>query len=218
MPNQTKLLLKGNQMTGWHKYRLGILVLILFFTSVIFAHAEVVFQTKVSKLGMGNMDYGKGKSPDEIVEVVLPGQLYNPSKKISVNKLVAGKRNTLEEAFEADIAAMKSDDIEQILASWHPSERQELKRFLLDVNIRKGNNLWISKHPLLEIQGLVEYKGMRLLLVKNDHLVFTFKQHGNKWFRTNALSGDDGFDLIFSAWKDGGKVFQTKLIKQASSK
>ena len=205
-------------MTGWQKYRLGIMVFIFLFTGLTVTNAEVVFQTKVSKLGMGNMDYGEGKSPEETVEVVLPGQWYSPSKKVFVNKLVAGDRNTLEQAFETDIAAMKSDNIEQILANWHPSEREELKRFLLDVNIRKGNNLWISRHPLLEIQGLVEYKGMRLLLVKNDHLVFTFKQHENKWFRTNSLSGDDGFDLIFSAWKDGGKVFQKKLIKQASNK
>ncbi len=204
-------------MTGWQKYRLGIMVFIFLFTGLTVANAEVVFQTKVSKLGMGNIDYGEGKSPEETVEVVLPGQWYSPSKKVFVNKLVARDRNTLEQAFETDIAAMKSDNIEQILANWHPSEREELKRFLVDVNIRKGNNLWISRHPLLEIQGLVEYKGMRLLLVKNDHLVFTFKKHDNKWFRTNALSGDDGFDLIFSAWKDGGKVFQKKLIKQASN-
>jgi hypothetical protein len=205
-------------MTGWQKYRLGIMVFIFLFTSLTIANAEVVFQTTVSKLGMGNMDYGEGKSPEETVEVVLPGQWYSPSKKVFVNKLVTGNRNTLEQAFEADIAAMKSDNIEQILANWHPSEREELKRFLVDVDIRKGNNLWISRHPFLEIQGLVEYKGMRLFLVKNDHLVFTFKQHDNKWFRTNSLSGDDGFDLIFSAWKDGGKVFQKKLIKQASNK
>jgi hypothetical protein len=187
-----------------------MLIIIFLFTGLSFANAEVVFQTKVSKLGIGNMDYGKGRSPDETVEVVLPGELYNPSKKISVNNLATGNRNTLEQAFAADIAAMKSDDIEQILASWLPSEREGLKRFLVDVDIRKGNNQWISRHPLLEIQGLVEYKGMRLLLVKNDHLVFTFKKHDNKWFRTNALSDDDGFDLIFSAWKDGGKVFQTQ--------
>lgn len=206
-------------MTGCHKYFLGILVFIFSIAGFSFANADVVFQTKVSNLGIGNMAYGEGKSPDETVEVVLPGKWYNPSKKVFVDKLVAGERNTLEQAFETDIAAMKSDNIEQILASWHPSEREDLKRFLVDVNIRKGNNQWISRHPLLEIQGLVEYKGMRLLLVKNDHLVFTFKRHDNKWYRTNSLSDDDGFDLIFSAWKDGGKVFQTeKLIKRASNK
>jgi hypothetical protein len=197
-------------MTGWHKYRLGILVIICLFTGLSSAIADVVFQTKVSRLGMGNMDYGKGRSPDETVEVVLRGQLYNPPKKISVDKLVTGNRNTLEQAFESDIAAMKSDDIEQILASWLPSEREELKRFLFDAQIRQGNNQWISKHPFLEIQGLVEYKGMSLLLVKNDHLVFTFTKLDNKWYRTNALSEDDGFDLIFSAWRDGGKVFNAK--------
>ncbi len=107
-------------MTGWHKYQLGILIIIFLFTGLSFANAEVVFQTKVSKLGMGNMDYGEGRSPDEIVEVVLPGEWYEPSKIIPVDKLVIGKRNTLEQAFEADIAAMISDDIEQILASWLP--------------------------------------------------------------------------------------------------
>ena len=197
-------------MTGLQKFRSGVLALIFLLAGITLANADVVFQTKVSKLGMGNTDYGKGKSPNDTVEVVLPGELFYPAKKVVVKKLSTGDRKTLEQAFAADIAAMKSDDIEQILASWHPSERQDLKRFLVDVNIRKGNNQWINRHPLLEIQGTVEYKGMQLVLVKNDRLVFTFKRQGNKWFRTNALSGDDGFDLIFSAWKDGGKVFQAK--------
>ena len=210
MPIHTKLLLKGNQMTGLQKFQSGILALIFLFAGTTLANADVVFQTKVSKLGMGNTDFSKGKSPNDTVEVVLPGELFHPTKKVAVKKMAAGDRKTLEQAFAADIAAMKSDDIEQILASWHPSERQDLKRFLVDVNIRKGNNQWINRHPLLEIQGTVEYKGMQLVLVKNDRLVFTFKRQGNKWFRTNALSGDDGFDLIFSAWKDGGKVFQAK--------
>jgi hypothetical protein len=143
-------------MSGWHKYRLGIMVFIFLFTGLTFANAEVAFQTKVSKLGMGNMDYGKGKSPDETVEVVLPGQWYNPSKKVFVNKLVAGDRNTLEKAFEADIAAMKSDNIEQILASWHPSEREELKRFW---------SMWIFARGI--IYGLVETHFWRFKVLLN---------------------------------------------------
>lgn len=199
----------GNSMVNKNRI-VWLASLILLLTGSNGERPEVVFQAKVANLGLTQSSFAQGKKPDETVQVVLPGQLYNPPKSITTVNKNQATRESPEEALVTDISAMRSADVDWILSNWHPSERQELKKFLTQEEIWKRNTDWLMENPKLQISGSVNYKGMTLILLENDHLVFTFKQENGQWFRTNSLSGDEGFDLVFAAWKLDGRVFQVE--------
>jgi hypothetical protein len=185
-----------------------LLPLLLLFSFRLPAAAEVVFQAKVSTLSQVASSYSEGKESEGPVELVLPGKLFDPPRAAPLRKKSEADLSTVEEAFATEKSAIIADDEDWILSNWVAEERETIQRFLANGELRKKNRDFMEQNKDMKISGVVELKGHTLVLIAGQGMVFTYKNVKGRWLRSNALFADDGFGVVFSAWRLSGKVFE----------
>lgn len=170
------------------------------------AAGQVDFATTVSHLG--NQDHYRDKRPQERVEVSLPGTLYATPITVAVVGNKDADRSTLLGAVASDYSAWRNNDAQWILSNFVPEDQQGLKKFLANEELRKANSVIFSPDRTMEVWGIVNYKEYGLVLFTYDNnrrfgAVATFRKMSGDWKRTNALSGDRVFDVVWSAFRSG---------------
>lgn len=188
-------------------FRLWFIALCLFFWSLP-ASAEVVFQAKVRTLSQRTQYYAEGGTPEKPAELVLPGELFDPPRAAPIRKKTEADLATVEKAFATEKSAIIADDEEWILSNWVPEERETLRRFLENKEMRKKNRDFMTRYKDMKISGIVELKGHALVLIEGQGMVFSYRNVEGRWLRTNALFADGDFGVVFSAWRLQGNVFE----------
>jgi hypothetical protein len=178
------------------------------------ANEEILFRVKVSDVGLQNSSLIKGKQPADWVEIRLPGHLYNPPKRFSPASKQAANWNTPVEAAVADFSAFKADDKDWILEDFLPAEKANIVGLLNDKSAREKNKALFEHRTERFITGEVNYKEYSIVFVRDSgqaHPVpLVFKKTPSGYKRTNALSGDETFDIVFSALYSGGNLTTAK--------
>jgi len=169
---------------------------------------EVVFQAKVPTLSHMASSYAEGEKPPELIERVLPGELFDPPLSAPPVKKAEADRSTVAKAFATEKGAILSDDEDYILSNWVAEERETIRKFLANRELRDKNRDFMASHQDMKISGIVELKGHALVLITGQGMVFSYKNVDGRWLRTNALFADEDFGVVFSAWRLNGNVFE----------
>jgi hypothetical protein len=177
------------------------------------AAGTLVFRVKAAELGLQDSTFAKRASPTGYAELSEPGELYTqPMTLLPVTRAQA-RRSSPEAAAQGDFSAQRTDDRGWIVENFAPSERAAVQGMVADPKLFAANQDIMVKRSVLKIHGRVEYKGFAVLVVGYDdaperHYPLVFVPSGGAWYRTNALSRDEGFDVIFTAVTGRGSVIQ----------
>jgi hypothetical protein len=169
---------------------------------------RILFRVQVSKRLMQTSALAEGKSSTDFSQVILPGRLYAPPIKLAPVAQASAKWNTPAAAASADFSAQKADDAGWIVENFASSDRSEVQSFLSDKDIRSRNRALFRAMNARYISGQVNYKDYVLLFVRDGNprrspKVLTLEKGPDGYKRTNALSKDDTFDIVWCALRDG---------------
>ncbi len=188
---------------GW----LGLAVLGLAAPAVA---GEVVFRAQVKHLGVQLPHLDRGKKFEDAVEVVLPGELFEPPRRLDAVARAQADLSTPEAAARSDFSAWKADDVAWILGNFAAAEQAALAAFLDDAKMRAASKAAFAKQDSVFLWGVVRYEAYALVLVTYGQgaerargLTATFVEEAGAWKRTNALSADETLDLVWSALRLG---------------
>jgi hypothetical protein len=151
----------------------------------------------------------KGKKPAEIIEIVLPGRMYDPPMKLEpVAARSQADRHTPEQASASDFSAMRTGDSEWIKENYTSEDYPSIRRLVEDPNMRKMNQGVFMRHESKTVVASCLYKEYALLFVQYDNtkatgLVETYAKVGPIWKRTNALSDDETAALVLFLFRNG---------------
>ena len=193
-------------------FALGLLALTVFALGAArpsFA-GEVAFHAQVKNLGYQKPHLDSGKNFEDTVELVLPGELFEPPRELGVVARAQVERNTPEGAVRSDFSAWKADDVEWIKANFAAGEQAALAEFLADAAIRAGSKAGFAKFDTVFLWAVVRHQAYALALItygqvedRSRGLVAALVQEDGDWKRTNALSGDETLDFVWSAFRVG---------------
>ena len=171
---------------------------------------EILFRVKVSDMGIQTGSLAQGKSPNDYVEVKLPGELYKPPKQVGAIERSQAKWDTPLDAAQSDFSAFKTDDDEWILENFLPEDREQIREFLGNSAMRERNNAAFADKDSREVHGKVEYQGYTILFIRESEdsntMPLTFKNSPEGWKRTNALSADETLDVVFAVLMGNGEM------------
>ncbi len=144
---------------------------------------------------------------EAVVSVTLTGSLYDPPREIRPAAKGAIDRTHISGALASDFGANLAADLDWMAAGFMPKERDELKTyFTSDPRLLERNQAATQRIEQFFLKGSVRHRGHRLALVVRDHggrtcrRVYAFSPGAKGWLRTNALSADPVFDVVFSAY------------------
>ena len=171
---------------------------------------EVAFHAKVKNLGFQKRHLDNGKSFEDTVELVLPGELFVPPRELSAISRDQAEWSTPEGAVRSDFSAWKADDAEWIMANFAAGEHAALAQFLADEEIRAGSKAGFAMFDSVFLWAVVRYEAYALALVtygqvddRSRGMTAAMIQEDGAWKRTNALSGAQALDMVWAAFRVG---------------
>ncbi len=175
--------------------------------------AEVEFGVVASHLGLKDKKLAEGHTEQDIVSVVLPAEIYDPPSVHDPAPREAASRATPVEAAIGDFSAWKANDADWIVSNFVSGEQEEVRDFLDDEEMRAANRVIQERHEKLYIWADVRHGGFALVLVSYDDsrqfgVAAAFIETGEGWQRTNSLSEDPVFDLVWAAFRQGTMTTQ----------
>jgi hypothetical protein len=169
---------------------------------------QLLFHVQIEDRGMKTDAISKGKTLSDYSEVTLPGQLNKPPLKLAPVAKANAKFDTPVNAAAADFSAEKSDDADWIVAMFAPGDRADVNSMLADKAMRARNRGIFAHKDARYVRGQANYKNYVLLFIVDGNLdnapnVLAFVKTPDGFRRTNALSADDTFDIVWSALRLG---------------
>lgn len=172
------------------------------------SNGKLLFRVQIQNRGMQTDAIDKGKVLSDYSEVTLPGALIKPPVKLARVAKASAKYDTPEAAVTADFSAQKSDDADWILSGFAPADRRDVKSMLADKAMRTRNRGIYAHKDGRYLLGHANYKDYILMFIaegKSDNppQVLALVKTPDGYRRTNALSADDTFDIVWSALRLG---------------
>jgi hypothetical protein len=169
---------------------------------------RLLFHVQIGDRGMKTDAISKGKTLSDYSEVTLPGKLNKPPLKLAPVAKANAKFDTPVNAAAADFSAEKSDDPDWIVAMFAPGDRADVKSMLADKAMRARNRGIFAHKDARYVRGQANYKNYVLLFIVDGNLdnapnVLAFVKTPDGFRRTNALSADETFDIVWSALRLG---------------
>ncbi len=171
---------------------------------------EVAFHAEIRNLGFQKRHLDSGKEFEDTVELVLPGELFEPPRELGVVARAQVERHTPEGAVRSDFSAWKADDAEWIKANFVTGEQAALAQFLADAEIRAGSKAGFATLDSVFLWAVVRHEDYALVLItygqvddRSRGMTATLVQEDGAWKRTNALSADETLDFVWSAFRVG---------------
>jgi hypothetical protein len=170
--------------------------------------ATVAFRAKASALP-GGAQVVQGRAPDEIVEIVLPGRVYDPPLKVGlVTTRYDADRRTPEDASASDFSAMRAGDSGWLRENYVAEEYPQIKALVDDPNIRRMNQGVFMRYGVKTIVARCVYKDVVLVFARYDDakpggMVEVYTKVRDDWKRTNALAKDETVAVLQSAFRNG---------------
>jgi hypothetical protein len=171
----------------------------------------ITFSVKKSKLAMSASNpLAAGKGMDEVISVTLPGVLYDPPLTIGPAAKEAINRARIEDALASDHSANLAGDVDWMASGFVAEEGAKLRAFFEGKPSLMARNQAATKSiERFRLEAVVRHGKYRLALTIEERagrvsrLVFTFVSSPEGWLRTNALSAESVFDVVFSAAMGG---------------
>jgi len=168
---------------------------------------KLLFRVQIGDRGI-KTDIEKGKTLSDYSEVTLPGVLIKPPLKLAPVAQQNAKFDTPVNAAAADFSAEKSDDADWIVSMFAPVDRADIKSMLADQAMRTRNRGIFAHKDARYVRGQASYKNYVLLFIVDGNLdnaanVLAFIKTPDGFRRTNALSADATFDIVWSALRLG---------------
>ncbi len=146
------------------------------------------------------------------LEVNLPGELFDSPVPLRTVTKTQATRDTPLHALEADRAAQVADDATWVLANFSSGDQAEVNRWLNDPGMRDANRAILRRQGQTQVVGWARLSGYLVAILKfldGTPLPATLVREGGEWKRTNALSADLSFDIVFAATRAG--TFSTAM-------
>ena len=177
---------------------------------------RLTFRVKVSALGLkATSSFAAGKAPTDVIEVNLSGRLYDPPRPVAIVTKGGADRSTPESVANSDFSANLAGDLDWMAENFVDAEQGEVKAFFSDPTMLQKNRQMFEGAKIW-LTGHARYKDYALLFQRMDHegrqgaaRPVVYSQTQNGWRRTNALSRDETYDVVFSAL-NSGEVLQGK--------
>lgn len=187
---------------------IAILLLGMISVSPAYAQDKITFRAKVSELGLQARWVEKGKSDSDEIKLTLPGKLYDQPLKVQPISKDKANLSTPIAALTSDFSAFKAEDKAWITDNFVPDERDELKVLFDDAELWDRSRKAMQDIPRLLVYGYCYYKQYVFVFYRfsdKDGLAVAsvFKKTEKVWKRTNKLSGDETFDIVWSAFRIG---------------
>jgi hypothetical protein len=169
---------------------------------------SVAFRAKASVLP-GEASAAQGKGPDEIVEIVLPGRVYEPPiKVIPVKTKGDANRKTPEQASASDFSAFREADPGWLRENFVDEDYPQIKRMVEDPNMRKLNQRTYMNYGEKTIVSRCAYKDFALVFIRYDGVatngvIEVYQKAKGSWKRTNALTKDDTLAVLLTMFRQG---------------
>ena len=169
---------------------------------------KLLFRVKIQDRGMKTGALEKGKALADYSEITLPGALINPPLKLAQVAKANAKYDTPNATAAADFSAEKADDADWIVSMFAPGDRADVKSMLADESVRTRNRGIFADKDARYVRGHANYKNYVLLFIIDGKLdnttqLLALVKTPDGFRRTNALSGDDTFDIVGSALRLG---------------
>lgn len=168
---------------------------------------KILFKVAASKVLMQTSPLVKGKQPNDLVEVALPGELFESPEVITALSKQSASWKTPMDAIAADFSAWKADDSQWIIEDFVAEEHNELRESYLDnADIRAKSKKIFESRSERQVLGEIRYDGYVVIIARDSGstpLLYTFKNTPEGWKRTNALSTDGAFGVVAAAVRDG---------------
>ena len=166
---------------------------------------RLTFRARVGDLGLQNGSYAAGKSPDDVVEVMLAGKRNFVPKPIFPIARAMASRESLTTAATSDFFAFRTDNADWILENFADADQAEVRGWFADSNVRSANKRYYAKLETMQVWGEAELGGYRLVFVryngdKATNTVMTYTSTPQGWKRTNALKSDETFDVVIAGF------------------
>jgi hypothetical protein len=169
---------------------------------------KLLFRVQIGDRGMKTDAISKDKTLTDYSQVTLPGTLIKPPLKLAPVAKANAKFDTPTASAAADFSAEKSDDADWIVSMFAPGDRADVKAMLADKAMRERNRGIFAHKDARYVRGQASYKNYVLLFIVDGNLdnssnVLAFVKTPDGFRRTNALSADDTFDIVWSALRLG---------------
>ncbi len=172
---------------------------------------RLAFQVKVSDLRRPANALAKGKGPDDLVEVTLPGQLRRPPVPLPLVSRRDADWSTPERAAASVVSASLAGDVSWIAENFVRAEREKIRERLSDPAIASQTFAFFRNMGKVEMTGWAEVQVYRVIfLIGQDEdgdatvATVTLSKTDAGWRQTNALAEDDTFEVVWTALHTGG--------------
>lgn len=168
----------------------------------------IAFRAKASLLP-SEASMVKGKSPEEIVEIILPGRVYEPPIKVApVKTRREANWKTPEQASASDFAAFRAADPEWLRENFVEEDYPQIERLVEDPSMRRLNQKTYAGYGEKAIVARGLYKEYALVFAQYDRVaergvVEVYRKVKGGWKRTYALAQDETVALVQSMFRRG---------------
>ncbi len=168
----------------------------------------VVFRAPASALP-NTAEAVKGKAPDEMVEIALPGRVYTPPLKLEpVATRSEANRSTPEQASASDFSAFRAGDGEWLKEHFATADYPSIRRLVDDRDMRKQNQNIFMRHGAKAVVATSMFKDRALVFVQYDGakaggLIEVYAKIGDAWKRTNELAKDPTVAALLPMFRNG---------------
>ena len=178
------------------KIILSLGILIIIFASNTYSDG-LSYQDKTFTVLVGNVRLqseliAQGKTNGDQVSATVPAVIFNKPIVINdvrtVNKSYGPEIAILIKFLKANMESTK----EEVIAFWHPSDKQEITEMVSDPQMFEQNREFFKQNPGVTIIGLIKQKSTRSIPVNENFVVFgiNLKQSEGKLYFTNTPDND----------------------------
>ena len=171
---------------------------------------RLTFQVRVADLRKPGNALAKGKRPDDMMKVTLPGKLLRPPVEVQLIERRQADWSTPERAVASILSAGASGEASWIVENFVPGERERVARQFDSPAVAKRTQDYYRSLGKIVITGQAEISGVTLLfLLGNDAegdptlVPAPLAKTALGWRQTGALSGDDIYDVVWAALHTG---------------
>jgi hypothetical protein len=168
----------------------------------------IAFRAKASLLP-ADAALVKGKAPEDVVEITIPGRVYeSPIKVAPVKTRRDANWKTPEQASASDFSAMRAADPEWLRENFMDEDYPQIKRMVEDPNIRRLNQSTYMGYGEKTIVARGQYKDFALVFAQYDRVstsgtVEAYQKVKGSWKRTNSLAKDETVSLLQTMFRQG---------------
>jgi len=188
-----------------------VLAVLLILCACKSAPSKITFEARAGNLRKPSNSYARNKGPDDLLVIGLPGKLIDPPAPLAPIDRSAADWSTPEHAAASILSATRAGNVPWMVENFVPQERETIGKQLADpAAVARLRDLY-RRAGQVSITAAAEIRGYTVLfLLGRDEdgdptfLNAVLSKTPTGWRQSNALAGDDAFDLATTAAQTAG--------------